>query len=656
MQEVLEFVLVLLAVFVVVAVILSISAFAVSQCRAAKRPPALQPARESGVLLSHGTQRSHTLPEFMPLAPKTPYDTHLNLDPALRVAYVTDVEGNWEFFLAYISRCKGLRLVGMDEGGSCARVDLADGWRLIFGGDACDKGGAVGGSIRVLKSLLLLKRRYPSRVTLLLGNRDLNKMRLTSELDAGELDAALLEHLPGPYWVPAAKRVTPSAFLRKRVAAQFGVEPAEVSDGQLQAANTIANRLRYILTETMGADGELERRAAELDEIAAAGTEEARAAIVALTSSGLAAADGGGSGGGGEQQPEVESASIERAVASFRVAAGAGGIYREYIAHGEMGVLVGSNLFLHGGLVSGAGFGDDWPAETTSALGHVPGRPERVENVLEWLRALCAWKEAQVGAWLREPTWHRAAGAADAYKMYSANGGDGGGDAADAAAAVKNRVRGGEGLMAYVVPGTGPSVVMARHLESPSGMPLASLPTAMMAQLNAQGVHRLIVGHTPHGHCPTVIKSGGVGSGGSGGGSGGSAHLEVVMGDTSYSDMKAPDMRGAAVPDVVLLPDGTCTVGGVLPDWTEYAYTLGAGMGTPGALVGALETLPEAASPPSPIDEAPPSAAGAGRRFVKTWVPSRSSYVLCRMVNGFTCEYSEAGAEETARLVAASSA
>jgi hypothetical protein len=61
-----------------------------------------------------------------------------------------------------------------------------------------DKGNAVGGSIRVVNSLLALKRRYPDRVTLLLGNRDLNKMRLTSELAPSELAPELLPLLDGP--------------------------------------------------------------------------------------------------------------------------------------------------------------------------------------------------------------------------------------------------------------------------------------------------------------------------------------------------------------------------------------------------------------------------------------------------------------------------
>ena len=39
-----------------------------------------------------------------------------------------------------------------------ADVVLADGWMFIHGGDSCDKGGPVGGSIRVVRTLCRLKR------------------------------------------------------------------------------------------------------------------------------------------------------------------------------------------------------------------------------------------------------------------------------------------------------------------------------------------------------------------------------------------------------------------------------------------------------------------------------------------------------------------
>lgn len=142
-----------------------------------------------------------------------PYDT-IRLDPSLKVAYLTDVEGNWEYFLACVEQSDGLRLVGMEEGGAVARIDLLEGWRLIFGGDVCDKGRAVGGSVRVTRSLLKLKQRYPERVTFILGNRDVNKLRLTSEVR-------------GPACLPAWHRPRVRALLlaraRLRVHTRHGI-------------------------------------------------------------------------------------------------------------------------------------------------------------------------------------------------------------------------------------------------------------------------------------------------------------------------------------------------------------------------------------------------------------------------------------------------
>ena len=41
-------------------------------------------------------------------------------------------------------------------------------------------------------------------------------------------------------------------------------DPSEVADTAVNEANTLANRVRWMLRETMGADGDLERRQAEL--------------------------------------------------------------------------------------------------------------------------------------------------------------------------------------------------------------------------------------------------------------------------------------------------------------------------------------------------------------------------------------------------------
>ena len=55
-----------------------------------------------------------------------------------------------------------------------AELVLAEGAYFVFGGDVVDKGP---GDIRLCRQLVALKRRHPDRVFLVVGNRDLNKVR-----------------------------------------------------------------------------------------------------------------------------------------------------------------------------------------------------------------------------------------------------------------------------------------------------------------------------------------------------------------------------------------------------------------------------------------------------------------------------------------------
>jgi hypothetical protein len=104
------------------------------------------------------------------------------------------------------------------------------------------------GDLRLAEQLASLKARHPSRVTLLMGNRDIIKMKLTSDLHPSEYTRPV-EALPGPYWVSSEKRVSPAEFLRE-------LDPP--------APDTPANRLRYYLKCTMGAEGAFEFRRREL--------------------------------------------------------------------------------------------------------------------------------------------------------------------------------------------------------------------------------------------------------------------------------------------------------------------------------------------------------------------------------------------------------
>jgi hypothetical protein len=89
------------------------------------------------------------------------------------VEFWTDVEGNYDYFEALLSRSAALY---PDESGSLL---LRDKFMFVFGGDSVDKGP---GDIRIVRAFVELKRRYPDRVFLLLGNRDINKLRFGAEL------------------------------------------------------------------------------------------------------------------------------------------------------------------------------------------------------------------------------------------------------------------------------------------------------------------------------------------------------------------------------------------------------------------------------------------------------------------------------------------
>ena len=424
--------------------------------------------------------------------------------PAEHVAFITDVEGNWEYLIAFVEQCEGLELLGVLDDGS-ADLALADGWQLVFGGDSVDKGGETGGSVRVVKTLVRTKRKYGGRVTLLLGNRDCNKMRFTSELCAAELAGSRLHAVPGPYWVPEAKRVAPVHYLRNMVAKTQGKPEETVTEAELQEANAQPlHRLRWMLIETMGAAGEEEQRRQELAHIA-----------------------------GGRMVDDAE------VFASFVDSVEPGGWMRELLELGELAKIIDGTLFVHGGVMAPAGSPFRGGAE--DVVGLVPGRADRISDVSEWVRELNSWKQAQVEAWKARPTWDPAQGD----QMYDAG------------------ARGGHALMDYAVSfkGSEPSVIQCRHLKN-SGMP-APMPEELCTRLHMGGIYRMVVGHTPHGSCPTVIRNGTA-----------ERPVLVVMADTSYSDMSRPDNRGDAVSTVVILNDGSVTVDGALQDGTKIGYTL----------------------------------------------------------------------------------
>ncbi|WNG50177.1 hypothetical protein F0U60_43160 [Archangium minus] len=307
------------------------------------------------------------------------------------VAYLTDVEGIWEKLASFCRDNPHVSLEGR------RRLVVRPGATFVYGGDAVDRGPD---GRRVLETLLEAKRRHPSQVVLLAGNRDINKLRLARELNGHPLPRT-----------PTDMRSAPRPVL-----------------------------LRWIFENTMGARDAFRFRR---DELVRTG----------------------------------EPVSDEDVVTSFLEDLGPQGLMRDYLAVCQLAYRLGNTLFVHGGVHE-------------HSLGVVP-TGEYVEGVDAWVEALNRWYREQMEAFIEgrldrtgTPAW--------------------------------------EPLIAYQAPTPGKrintaSVVYGRMADERNhpGLPSSTL----IKTLARSGIHRLVVGHTPSGDCPSVLRE---------------EEFELILADNSY--------------------------------------------------------------------------------------------------------------------------
>lgn len=203
--------------------------------------------------------------------------------------------------------------------------------RLVFGGDLVDRGV---NSIEVTEQLVDLKRRYPQRVTLLWGNRDLNKIGMLHDLPLLE------KKVSGDFerWVEV-----------KLAASATGANTATGTRRRaklLAQMNSLEHRVDYWL-ESHSAPGALELHRKELS--ARAGHE----------------------------------VSAREAAQDYVDRIRPGGTFFEYLRLGQLMHVDRNAVFVHGGI-------------TDENFGRVPGRTERANNVFEWERQLNAWGHAEL--------------------------------------------------------------------------------------------------------------------------------------------------------------------------------------------------------------------------------------------------------------------
>lgn len=159
----------------------------------------------------------------------------------MKIATLTDVEGRWDKLEDFARDNPVLRL----EGG---RLELEEDGVLVFGGDAVDRGPA---GRRILKVLVDAADRWPDRVILLAGNRDINKLRLARELNGrprdGAPDADRAELLR---WTLAHTMGAGSAFGHRQ--AELSCTPDEVVDSFLEDLEPEGLIWRYLERARLG--------------------------------------------------------------------------------------------------------------------------------------------------------------------------------------------------------------------------------------------------------------------------------------------------------------------------------------------------------------------------------------------------------------------
>ena len=437
------------------------------------------------------------------------------MEDGRRVGYVSDVEGNAEYFCKYVQMSKVVEFTSPPPA-DAADVDVACGWLpdlaftaeaeaagsvFVFGGDVCDKGN---GDLRVIRVLLDFYAAHPGRVFFLVGNRDVNKLRLVSELS----DPAPPHALPPPYWVPPEKRTEYPAYLAKE-----------------ERQDSPVARLCWILDCTMGSAGAFDRRREELAILAGTG------------SSGLA---------------DITDAMV---YASYVRECAPGGLVVRFLQVAQIALVLDTTLFVHGGVTDLAlGF---VPPRDGSVLCYTPvpdvtypsgrnpglepepaaGEGEGENAVAAWVDALNGWYTQQVEDWVADPLG----------RMWQ-DGEEG---------AYETRVA--HSLMDYGVPGgVGCRGVMyASYLHNGVAIPPGPSVREYLAGSN---ISQVVSGHAPHGQSPTIMKT--------------PEGITFIIADTSYSDMSSPDNRGAAVSELVIDPTGSTYIHGVDAASQPHAFVV----------------------------------------------------------------------------------
>lgn len=240
----------------------------------------------------------------------------------VQISFMTDVEGDAAYFNRFIEQSQ---ILDFAPDGSVRFLHNPDNEALldskehdlqtmfVYGGDSCDKGGS---DLYVIQQLISLRERYgPERVHFVLGNRDINKMRITQELGSNidyKKKNNLVDDIPvhkGIWWLKGRERVG---------------DPISTEENH-QVPTNAGDRLKWMLGKTMGSPNAFEYRRQEL--------MKERASIAHRNKRG-----------------SDDIVTDDDVVRSYIQSCRPEGLVGQLINYGSVVVKIGSVLFMHGGL------------------------------------------------------------------------------------------------------------------------------------------------------------------------------------------------------------------------------------------------------------------------------------------------------------------
>jgi hypothetical protein len=316
------------------------------------------------------------------------------------------------------------------------------------------------GDIRLCRQLVSLKRRHPDRVFLLVGNRDLNKLRYAAELAPDDMQRDI-DDIPPPHWDPLAPTLRQHL---ESAAAALGCTVNEV--------NTRTERLLYMQRHTLGMPRSFEFRRRE---------------VAVLT----------GCDAGTVSDEDVVSSFVDDVCDP-------NGALRQYLENACVAVTLGNTLFVHGAV-------DDRtagivPAPSTRFELPVSEPPHRTcDTVSEWVVELNRLLCDGLDDFARRPWWDDSR---------TTRGGE-------ALMALQNREATAGRTVVSNCYGDGGVITtddaLERRRKALAGFAedgdyrrfagVCSNPAdkSVNAWLVRGGVHRVVVGHKPTGDCPAVL-------------------------------------------------------------------------------------------------------------------------------------------------------